>query len=106
MKFSLVCLSIIILCLNAVSDRSRERQYVADILHTCKIHHTSLEAKSESCVTDRSVSAKVEIERILALVHSQLVHSLLKEFKAVLSLAAADNLSDSRDKAVAAATVF
>ena len=48
---------------------------VTDVAHTGQIHHASLESKSESRMSCRTVLTKIKIELVIFFLQSQLVHA-------------------------------
>ena len=84
----------------AVIYSTRERDNISDVAHSGDIHYATLEAQSKACMACRTVTAQIQIELIIFLVQSQLFHTLLQDLQVVLTLAAADDLTDAGHEAV------
>lgn len=84
----------------AVIHGSWERNDVTDVRHTGQIHHAALKSKSESGMSCGTVFAEVHIKAIVLLIKTKLLNPCKKLIVIVLSLAAADDLTNARYETV------
>jgi len=79
---------------------SGEGYNITDVTHTGQIHNASFKAKTKARVSYGAVSSQIQIEIVVLLVQTKLLHSLLQQLQLILTLAAADNLTDTGNQTV------
>ena len=74
---------------------SREGQHVADVGNSSEVHHKALKSKAKARMFCTAILAQIQIPPIIFLFQLEVLHPLLEDLQALLTLASADDLSDA-----------